>query len=51
MNGKIMERPLNLDRVSKAIQQELRTNKKSRVEVKKRPAPTSRLRTRVGRAA
>jgi protein-disulfide isomerase len=38
INGKIMERPLSLDRVSKAIQLELGTNKKSRVEAKKRAA-------------
>jgi protein-disulfide isomerase len=38
INGKIMERPLSLDRVSKAIEQELRTNKKSKVEARKRAA-------------
>jgi hypothetical protein len=38
INGKIMERPLSYDRVRKAIQQELRTNKKSKGEVRKRAA-------------
>ncbi|MGZ3951084.1 MAG: DsbA family protein [Flavisolibacter sp.] len=38
INGKFMERPLSLKRVSTAIQQELRNDKKSRAEVKKRAA-------------
>jgi protein-disulfide isomerase len=38
INGKIMERPLSLKRVSIAIQEELRVNKKSRVDVRKRAA-------------
>jgi protein-disulfide isomerase len=38
INGKIMEKPLNLNRVTKAIQQELKTAKNSNVEGRKRAA-------------
>jgi protein-disulfide isomerase len=38
INGKILEGPLSPDRISKAIQQQLRTDKKSNVMAKKRAA-------------